>query len=728
MMTTRSPASTRALAIRILRYATLAFLVVWPWYKATFVFMGDADVTLVYVIVTVSLVLLTGWVGQISLAQAGFVGVSAFVTAMVAGSLHLGFPLSTIVSALAAAGAAAAMGFVALRVRGLYLAVATLIFSWLCDSYLFVSRWFTRGGGSVSVKNVTVGVQGTFPYFDLTNRRTFYYVGLAVAAIVLFAMSNLRDSRTGRALFAVKGSEVAAASLGVNVTRYKLLAFSLSGLIAGLAGNLIALYQGSLTPDQFKFTTSFFYLAVVVVGGLQSLWGGVAAAMLFGALNGFFYRVPALNGYPEVVSAVLLVVVLLAYPGGMAAVPDTARKVAARFRARAQRLAESEAEGSDGTGKAPVSSPIPPWAITGFPILGRLLRWALQGMRALGGRVRRNSAPVGGRLLPLDLLGIDEFEVDGAAPTENPPAADETIDLTTPSEPVARVPRDPSNRGPALLQADEITVRFGGLVAVDNVSLAVHEGEIVGLIGPNGAGKTTLFNAIAGLNRPSAGTVKMFDVDATDMPVHMRACLGVGRTFQAIQLLTDLTVFDNLLVATHLQNDTGFLSHMAVTRRALLAEHSCRQLVHRIIELLDLGDVAYRKVAGLPFGTLRMVEIARALATRSPLIMLDEPASGLDNTETDRLAELLFYLRDSLGVSILLIEHDVQLVTSVCDHMYVIDRGKPIASGPTADVQRDPRVIAAYLGVAPESESEGEVEETNTPLALDAPEPAGVGQ
>jgi branched-chain amino acid transport system ATP-binding protein len=239
-----------------------------------------------------------------------------------------------------------------------------------------------------------------------------------------------------------------------------------------------------------------------------------------------------------------------------------------------------------------------------------------------------------------------------------------------------------------------------------------------------GAGKTTLFNAIAGLNSPTAGTVRVFDVDATELPVHLRAALGVGRTFQAIQLLTDLTVFDNLLVATHMQNQTGFLSHMAVTREALLAEHSCRRLVSRIIELLDLTDVAHRKVAGLPFGTLRMVEIARALATRSPLIMLDEPASGLDNAETDRLAELLFYLRDSLGVSILLIEHDVQLVTRVCDYVYVIDRGQPIAAGSTAAVQRDERVIAAYLGVAPEDapHPEPEPEIVLEPVA-EAPRP-----
>ena len=705
---TRNPAATRALALRLFRFAALALLIIWPWYKNTFVLLGDANVALVYVIVAASLVMLTGWVGQISLAQAAFVGIGAFVTAMVASSWHLGFPLSTLVSCLVAAGAAALMGVVALRVRGLYLAVATLIFSWMCDAYLFLSRWFSKGGGSVSVANRPVGVQGTFPYFDLTNRRTFYYVGLAVAALVLFALTNLRDSRTGRAMFAVRGSEVAAASLGVNVTRYKLLAFSLAGMIAGIGGNLIALYQGTLTPEQFKFTESFFYLAVAVIGGLHSLWGAVAAAMVFGALQDIFFRVPALNGYPEVVAALLLVIVLLAYPGGLAAVPDSVRRLWAKRQGRTAR-GDDLADAEHGRGRREPGE-VPEWAAMGFPILSRLVGWLVRRLRPAP------TALTGGRLLPLTLLGLEEEE-PGAVAIDEPVA--ELVDVSdeAESEPHPKPTRRASaargaDRGPALLEARGITVRFGGLTAVDDVSLAVHEGEIVGLIGPNGAGKTTLFNAIAGLNRPTSGHVHIFGVDATDLAVHERATLGVGRTFQAIQLLTDLTVFDNLLVATHLQNDTGFVSHMAVTRRALLAEHSCRQLVQRVIELLDLTDVAHRKVAGLPFGTLRMVEIARALVTRSPLIMLDEPASGLDNAETDRLAELLFYLRDALGVSILLIEHDVALVTRVCDHAYVIDRGKPIASGPTAEVQRDPKVIAAYLGTETTSadEPEGEAE------------------
>jgi branched-chain amino acid transport system ATP-binding protein len=249
-----------------------------------------------------------------------------------------------------------------------------------------------------------------------------------------------------------------------------------------------------------------------------------------------------------------------------------------------------------------------------------------------------------------------------------------------------------------VLDAHGVTVRFGGLTAVNDVSLMVRRGEVVGLIGPNGAGKTTLFNAIAGLNEPSSGTVHIFGHDATSLPVHARAALGVGRTFQLIQLFPQLSVFDNLLAATHLQNPTGFLQHLVVSERALAEERAARERVTEVIDRLHLQDVAARTVTGLPFGVLRIVELARALVTGAPFIMLDEPASGLDDNETGKLADLLLELRGDLGITFLLIEHDVAMVTGVTDYMYVINRGNLLAEGTPAEVQRNEDVIAAYLG------------------------------
>jgi ABC-type branched-subunit amino acid transport system ATPase component/ABC-type branched-subunit amino acid transport system permease subunit len=668
----------------------VAFLVAWPWFSLPTSLLGNANTAGIYLLVAVSLVLLTGWVGQISLAQASFVGIGAYVAAMATRS-HVGFPLNVILGSVAAGAAAAVLGLVALRVRGLYLAVATLIFAWAADSYLFTATWMGGTGGSTSAPVGTIGRPHTFPYVDFGDRRTFYYVTLATCAAAVFALLNLRDSKVGRAFFAVRGSEIAAASFGIDVVRTKLVAFACAGTIAGLAGCLLVVQQGSVVADQFNLTASLFYLSIAVVGGLASLEGAVAASVLFAGLNELFFRVQALSGYLDVVSAGLLAGVLLLYPGGLAALGAAVRMAVRHFTTPVTR----------GVGRMIRASVRPI-----FPV-GRVVARGGRGVAArMGAGAARVRWPASVRArLPGPFHTVD----DGAGLTvlDEPdgPGDEVFAPVSTNGHRSPVLGADGRVQTRPVLAADGITVQFGGLTAVDGVSLEVREGEIVGLIGPNGAGKTTLFNAISGLNRPTKGTVSLHGTDVTNRPVHARAAAGLARTFQVLQLFPQLDVFENLLVGTHLHSGTGTLSRLVLTKGAVRAELDASNRVEEVLDMLELHQYARRSISGLPFGVLRMVELARALVTGAPLIMLDEPASGLDNAETDRLSEILVRVRSRFGVSMLVIEHDVRMVTALTDYMYVIDRGRPIAQGTPAQIQEDPVVIAAYLGT-PASEKE----------------------
>jgi ABC-type branched-subunit amino acid transport system ATPase component/ABC-type branched-subunit amino acid transport system permease subunit len=684
--------------------------------------VGAANLAVTYGVVAVALVLLTGWVGQISLGHAALVGVGAYATGHVVERLGIPFPLSIPFAGAAAGLAAAVLGAVALRVRGLYLAVATLVFSWTASEFLFRQRWFVQYD---QIGDRPIGVRGTLPFFDFTDRRVFFVVAVAVLGGVVFAAANLRDSKTGRAFFALRGSEMAAASLGIDVMRYKLVAFTASGVIAGVAGNLIMSDARVVTAEQFTFNVSLFFVAIGIVGGLTSLGGAVASGVLFAALAEVFYRVEVLGAFLEIVSSVLLAVVLIAYPGGLASLParlsalaegqrrrlmPLAHKLRGRLAATAPRRAPKghwrsrQEHRRPAPAKPPASSRESVGARVA-PVLdtGRRLvaRWsaAVPALRARAGH-QEQSSPSG----PLDfeaaLVEAVRGSSNGHAP-EVPSTPGPGVSAAELADARARIAArgahgDRSERR-VLVEAEHVTVRFGGLTAVNDASLQVREGEIVGLIGPNGAGKTTLFNSIAGYNTPTAGRILLYGEDVTGFPVHRRARVGVARTFQLIQLFRQLTVYENLLVATHVHNPTGLASHVLVNRPALESEAAARNRVQQILRLLDLEDLAGRSTGDLPFGMLRMVEVARALVTGFGVIMLDEPASGLDNAETDKLIEVLRFVR-GLGVTLLLIEHDVRMVTGVSDYIYVLEQGRMIAEGPPEDIQRNPAVIAAYLG------------------------------
>ena len=258
----------------------------------------------------------------------------------------------------------------------------------------------------------------------------------------------------------------------------------------------------------------------------------------------------------------------------------------------------------------------------------------------------------------------------------------------------------------SVLEVKDTGIRFGGLVALKDVNIHVPEWEIVGLIGPNGAGKTTLFNCIMGAYQANTGSIQYRDRDISLLPTHRRVALGIGRTFQNIGLVRGLTVLENCMVAQHPRIGYGAVSALIGAPRTFAEEVRLKNYAMEVLDFLDLTHLATSHLDGLPYGTLKLIEIAIVFATDPDLLLLDEPSSGMGPDEAHALGERLLKLRKTLNLTVLMIEHHVPLVVGVCDYVYVLNFGQVMTSGRPEEVQRHPEVIAAYLG--------GEVDESTT--------------
>jgi ABC-type branched-subunit amino acid transport system ATPase component/ABC-type branched-subunit amino acid transport system permease subunit len=577
---------------------------------------------LVFALCGLSLTILTGWLGQLSLGQMAFAGIGAFLAAgfnrginvsigwgntqlFKAGLQALPFGLSILLAALVTAALAAFIGLGALRVRGLLLAVSTFAFAEAASQFLY-NQPILSGGNSAAVPFSRTDLFG----LGLQSQRTYYYVVLAVLVVVTAVLARLRRTGIGRTTIGVRDNADTSAAYTVSSTRVKLRTFALAGGIAGLGGALLAGTVQQVPFDRF-FTVedSLVLVSIVVIGGLGSVAGPILGSLWVVGLPAFF---PNNDVVPLFTSSVGLLVLLLYFPGGLVQIFYSARDA--------------------------------------------LLDW------------------VDGRLEPL-------------------PATERTAPSTPPSRPARTAP---STSAPAL-RTNGISVRFGGIMAVDGVTIEVGNDEIVGLIGTNGAGKSTLMNAIGGFV-PSAGGVELFGQRQSSGSPVARARRGIGRTFQSATLFPELTVRETVQVALEARRRTGLLAAALCLPRSVRLERVRRGEADELIDFLGLGRYAQSYISDLSTGTRRVVELAGLLALDARLLCLDEPTAGLAQRETEAFGPLIVEIRRELGASVLVIEHDMPLIMGISDRVYCLELGRTIAEGAPDDVRRDAAVIASYLG------------------------------